>query len=137
VTATDAILAPPEHRVRLGLSVELGIGLGERPPAPLSLPHVHVKQLAEIVAESCQETHILPARPVPCALETVHAAIRSSLHDECPLKFVEHLESDFEGVPQQAVGFAMVVVSAGRQVTDEVAQPGNDAGAQFASLVSG
>src|SRR5919109_1884085 len=99
MTATDPILAPPEHWVRLGLSVELGIGLGERPPAPLSFPHVHIQELAQVVAEGRQEAHILPAWPVPCALERIHAAVRSFLHNEGSLKFIEHLESDFEGVP--------------------------------------
>src|SRR5689334_17594217 len=134
MTSTDSVLAPPQYWVCLCLAVELSIALAGRRPAALSFSHVHVKELAQVMTYTCQEAKVLPAWTIPCALERVHSSIGSVLHHECALEFLQHLQGDFEGVPQQTIALAVMMIGACRQVTDQVAQSLNYRGTEFAAL---
>src|SRR5690348_10765776 len=124
MTATLSVAAPPEDGFRFGIAAELAIGLFEWAPVPLHVTEIHLHELAEVMAQSGQEADKLPDR-TEHACRRVGTIIRTAFTSPA-LKVVQHLQGDFEGVPQQTVRLAVMMVRACGQVADEIAQPRND-----------
>jgi hypothetical protein len=125
MTAAHAVLIPPEHRLHFGLSEELGVGLVQRGPTLVSCLHVHVKQLAEVVAKTGEEAEVLPLWRTRRGLEVDR--VWRDIGEDYLVKLLQHLHGDFERVLQQAIGLTVVMIGTRRQVSDQLSQPCNDA----------
>src|SRR5579871_5894553 len=104
-------------------------------PKPLSRPYLHIHEFPKVMAEPREKREVLPAWTVSSGLETVHAAIRMVLGDDGSGEFLQHLQGNLERVPNEAKGFAMVMIGAGRQVAHQVAKPRNEVAPQVVALV--
>src|SRR5581483_4303984 len=135
MTATLSVAAPPEDRFRFGIATELAIGLFEWAPVPLHVADIHLHELAEIMAQPSQKEDKLPDR-TEHARRRVGTVIRTAFPSRA-LKVVQHLQGDFERVPQQTVRLAVMMVRACGQVADEITQPRNDGHAYVKVIVFG
>src|SRR6266480_2705168 len=117
MTAAYPLLIPFQHRLHLGLFQKLSIRLMQRRPTPPSCPHVHVKKLAEVMAQTGEEAEALRLQRVRCGLE--NSRDWKDISEKCLFKLLQHLQSDFERVLQEPEAAAVVMVGAGRQVADQ------------------
>src|SRR5436190_12154236 len=120
MTTTYPLLIPFQHRLSFDLSQKLGVGLGQRRPTPLSCHQLNVKQLTEIVAQASEEAEVLCLQRVRFGIEKGH--VGRGTGEKRLFKLLQHLQSYFERVLQEPQAAAVVMVGAGRQVADQVAE---------------
>src|SRR6266705_1090237 len=69
MAAAYPLLIPFQHRLHLGLFQKLSIRLMQRRPTLPSCPHVQVKKLAEVMAQTGEEAEVLRLQRIHCGLE--------------------------------------------------------------------
>src|SRR5581483_3025501 len=102
-------LRSPACDGRLGAPTELGIGFIQRAPCLVLAAHIQLEQFSQVMTESGNERGVLPARAVPGAAETIHAAVWPLLHLHVAFELFQSLERDFERMPIEPAGLGVVV----------------------------